>query len=140
MTDISIAEVSAFECALKELPQCPIETHHVIHGGMYHRTIMIPRDVALTGVLVKIPTTLVFSGESLVYTGDGVIHLKGYQVIPASAGRKQAFHALSDSWLTMSFPTDAQTVEEAEREFTDEFDQLMSHGMNNFVVITGESK
>jgi hypothetical protein len=68
------------------------------------------------------------------------VHVQGYAVLPASAGRKQAFVAQADTRLTMVFPTSAKTVEQAEREFTDEIYLLGSrHGAAaNHVVITGE--
>jgi hypothetical protein len=39
--------------------------------------------------------------------------------------------------ITMMFPTKARTIEEAEREFTDDADRLLSRRQNaNTVVIT----
>ena len=34
--------------------QVPIETRHVLHAGMYARTICIPAGVLITGALVKV--------------------------------------------------------------------------------------
>jgi hypothetical protein len=73
-----------------------------------------------------------------VTVGDQTRELAGYHVIAASKGRKQAFFALEDTHLTMLFPTRASSIEEAEREFTDEFDRLMSRRNDNRAVITGE--
>ncbi len=56
----------------------------------------------------------------------------------ASAGRKQAYIAHKDTFLTMSFKTNAKTVEEAEAEFTDDHERLMSRNGVNKIVITGE--
>ena len=136
----AIDQVRTAEREMLALPQVEIHTSHLIHGGMYARTILMPKGVAMTGVLVKRPTTLVLIGDVLVYTGDGVLHLQGQQVIPASAWRKQAFMANEDTWLTMIFPTSATTVEQAEREFTDEVGLLMSRDRPdlNHITITGE--
>ena len=65
-------------------------------------------------------------GDALVHVESGPLELHGYNVVPASAGRKQAFVALTDTHLTMIFATDARDVDAAEREFTDEFDKLMT--------------
>ena len=46
--------------------------------------------------------------------------------------------SLADTHLTMLFPTRAQTIEEAEREFTDEADSLFSRSGVNHSVVTGE--
>lgn len=121
-------------------PQIPIITDHVLHGGMYARTVMVPAGVMIIGVLVKVPTVLIVQGDVRVYIGDDVVELTGYNVLPASAGRKQAFLADTDTWLTMILPTPAKDIEQAERDFTDEFDDLASHRDVdlNYVRITEE--
>jgi hypothetical protein len=125
---------------VRSMPEVPIRTHHVIHGGQYHRTIKMPRGTVLISARIKIPTTVVLSG-TLVITSDGETSatFDGYHVLPASANRKQAYYAVQDSWITMSFPTKATTVEEAEEEFTDDADQLLSRTSEaDVVIITGE--
>lgn len=129
MTDASLA-----------LPQVEIQTQHVLHAGMYARTIRIPAGVLLTGVVIKVPTVLVFDGHCTVYVGDCTVELDGYHVLPAEAGRKQVFWTHRDTMLTMLFPTQAQTVAEAESQFTDEADMLLSRKQDaaQFELITGE--
>lgn len=139
MSEAAIGKVRAFEdLSLEQLPQVEIGTDHVIHGGMYARTILIPKDVVLTGALIKLATLLIVSGDAAVYVGGEAIELRGYNVLPASAGRKQLFIARTDVHLTMVFPTDARTVGEAERLFTDEYEKLFSATAPNRTVITGE--
>lgn len=122
-----------------QAPQLPIATHHVIHGGLYARTIRIPAGTLLTGAEIKRATLLIFNGHASIAVDDGTIELVGYHVLPASAGRKQAFLAHADTDLTMIFPTAAMTVEACEAEFTDEAHLLMSrHSDRNTVTITGE--
>lgn len=93
---------------------------------MYARTIRIPAGVVLTGALVKIPTLLVVHGEADVLTGDGWASISGFGVLAGAALRKQIFVTRSAVEMTMVFPTQAATVDEAEREFTDEWESLMS--------------
>lgn len=119
--------------------QIPFTTKHLIHAGMYARTIMIPADSLITGVLIKCATIVVVSGDVTVATGDGSIRLTGYNVVPASAHRAQVFRAHSDTYLTAIFPTQAKTIEEAESELTDETDKLASRNNENVIVITGET-
>jgi hypothetical protein len=136
----AVANVRDFERHLLALPQTPIETHHVLHGGMYARTILIPAGTALTGALIRVPTVLVIDGDTLVTLGNEPVRLAGYHVLPAAAGRKTAFATIADTRVTMIFPTTARTVEEAEAEFTEEADGLCSRRdpTSNHVVITGE--
>ncbi|CAB5162173.1 hypothetical protein UFOVP151_8 [uncultured Caudovirales phage] len=140
MGESAVETVRKFESLMAERPQEEIGTEHVIHGGMYARTVMIPAGVSITGASIKLATMLIIHGHASVYTENGAIELEGYQVLPASAGRKQAFYAYADTWLTMIFPTSAQTVEQAEDEFTDEAQMLFTRrGIGKqSIVITGE--
>lgn len=141
MTPEAIDKVRQLEARTAELEQVEIPTDHVLHGGMYARTIKIPAGVLLTGVHIKLATMLVISGHVTVFVGDGSIEITGYQVLPASAGRKQAFLAHADTFVTMLFPSEAASIEAAEHEFTDEADRLLSRRQAcESITITGEPK
>lgn len=138
MSSAAIDRVRQLESKSLTLPQVDIATDHVLHAGMYARTICIPAGVVLTGAEIKIATVLIAHGHFRVTVGDHTAELAGYHVLPASAGRKQAFMALSDTHLTMLFTTSATSVEEAEEQFTNEAERLFSrHGLNT-ITITGE--
>lgn len=111
-------DIEAVLLALNPDDTLPFE--HRRHAGMYARTIKVPKGIMITGVLIKIPTIVVVHGDCYVTLGDKVRRLTGYHVLSASAGRKQMFRAIEDTHITMLFPTSAQTVAEAEEEFTDE--------------------
>jgi len=133
------ALVDALEARCLEQPQPRILTHHVLHGGIYTRTMCLPAGHVLTSTLVKIPTTLTVCGDAAVVVGDGeVFRVQGYQVLAACRGRQVAYRAYADTWMSMAFVTKAHTVEEAEAEFTDEPERLMSRFGENIVVNTGE--
>jgi len=120
-------------------PQPIIFTHHVLHGGVYARTMMIHAGQQITSTLIKVPTVLTICGDCEVLAGDGnTYHVQGFQVLAASAGRKQAYIAHEDTFVTMAFATDAKTIEEAEEQFTDEADRLLSRVGENTIIITGE--
>jgi len=138
MSKDSVARVEALEDIMLGLPQIELTTEHVIHGGMYARTIVIPAGVAITGVFIEVPTLIIVQGDTSVMVNDADMRLTGYNIIPASKGRKQAFVAHTDTVLTMIFATKAKTVEEAENEFTKEADRLLSRTRGNHVTITGE--
>lgn len=141
MTPAAIDKVRQLEGVASQRPQVTIMTEHAIHGGMYARTIRLPAGVMITGALVKLATLLIVQGDAMAYIGDDEpLRLHGYTVLPASAGRKQAFVAIGDTNMTMVFPTAARTVDEAERKFTDEIDILMSRRdpASNATTITGD--
>ena len=126
MSAAAIDRVRQLETLASALPQVSIGTDHVLHAGLYARTVRVPAGVMITGVLIKIPTLLIVNGDAIVHVEGGPLELHGYNVLPASAGRKQAFVALTDTQLTMIFATAACDVDAAEREFTDELDKLMT--------------
>lgn len=126
MTDAAVDLVRMAEEKALELPQFDLPVKHSLHAGMYARTVTIPAGVAITGAHIKIPTILIVDGHCDVFTGAETVVLEGRHVIQASANRKQAFLAHTDTHLTMLFPTSATTVEQAENEFTDEADMLQS--------------
>lgn len=120
--------------------QIPIATEHILHGGMYARTIRMKPGTVLTGSLIKLATMVIINGSTAVFVGDGWAELDGYNVLPASAGRKQLFVTRGTVEVTMIFPTQAQTIEEAEDEVFAEADLLISRrdGGNDTITITGE--
>lgn len=125
---------------LRSLPQLDVQIQHVLHGGMYARTCMLPAGAILSGVLLSVPTVLIVQGDAIMEV-DGQAHaIRGYNVFAASAGRKQAMIAVSDVWMTALRPTSATTVEQAESEATNEPELLTSRqlGVVDNVLITGE--
>ena len=126
MTEEAIDLVRDLEAITLQLPQVDVKTTHVLHGGMYARTVLIPAGVMITGVLIKVETILIVAGDAVVYIGEKSLALSNHSVLRGAAGRKQVFVAQTDTHLTMIFPTKASTVEEAENEFTDEPELLIT--------------
>jgi hypothetical protein len=130
--------IDQVEAEMRKMPQIELKTEHILHAGMYARTVRLAARVAIVSVLIKVPTMLTVNGKCRVFTGAWR-DFDGYNVLPASAGRKMIYITASPTEITMVFPSKAKTVEEAEREFTDDSDQLLSHQMNHDVVtITAE--
>jgi hypothetical protein len=131
--------IAVLEAPLIGYEPVEVPTDHLIHAGMYARTILMPAEMVLTGTLMKRATVVIVLGSAAVLAGEHWLELEGYNVIPASAGRKQVFVSRTPVIITMLFPTQARTVEEAEREFTDEAERLLSRRQNaNTVRITEE--
>jgi hypothetical protein len=126
--------------ALRQVSDVRITTDHILHGGMYTRTIRLEAGVVMMGSLIKRPTILIVNGATLVMTGDQGEELEGYNVIPGSAGRKQLFLTRGPVKITMIFATEAKSLAEAEDEVFDEADELMSRkdGSGDTLTITGE--
>lgn len=126
MSNYDIAKAYELEKYVGGQPQVNIKTKHSLYAGVYTRTVYIQKGIVAVGALIKIPTTIIVSGKGAVFIGNETVEVSGYHVFSASANRKQAFLALEDSFVTMLFKTEAKTVEEAENEFTDEADRLMT--------------
>lgn len=111
---------------LENFPSVEIETEHHLHAGVYSRTIYVPKDTVVVGLAIKIPTQLIACGHFVLTDGGVSQEFKGYHVFDGIAGRRAAVRAIENSAFTMLFHTDAKTVEEAENEFTDEPERLLT--------------
>ena len=141
MSDKDIDKANYMQDIVLAETQVMVDTQHSLHAGVYTRTVMIPKGIIIVGALVKRSTNLIISGHISVTLGDDEERVyKGYAILHAGPNRKQAFIAHEDTHLTMSFATDAETIEDAEDEFTDEAHLLMSRHVDgiNHITITGE--
>lgn len=125
------------DARMLEKAQAAITIDHLIHGGMYARTAHVPANTLVSGVVMARATVLVLQGDVTVFTGAESVRLSGFHVLPGSAGRKQLFLAHSETHMTMLLPSNAQSVDEAEHEFTSEPELLM--WTPGRVTITGET-
>lgn len=126
MSANALEKVRALQDALADCDQVDAPIEHLIHAGMYARTVRLGPGVALAGALLKVATTVIVSGDCTVFTGDEAIELTGYNVLAGCAGRKQAFLTHGEVCITAIFATSAETVCEAEAEATDEHETLQS--------------
>lgn len=118
-----------FESLIKELEKCPqpkVRTEHHLHAGVYSRTIYIPAGCVAVGLTIKLATQLICAGHFRLTDGSSTQEFKGYHVLDGLPGRRAAAYAIKDSAFTMLFATEAKTVEEAENEFTDEPERLLT--------------
>jgi len=133
----NVAKIKLAEEIIRGRSQIEFCTEHVFHAGMYARTVRIAAHVVFTSVLIKLPTLLISQGSYEVLSGDHWVRYDGYNVLCGSAGRKQIYRTLTEIELTMIFPSEASSVEDAEREFTDESEILLSHKLENDIVVSG---
>lgn len=120
------AQLDALVKAFETLSPVDLRTEHHIHAGVYSRTLYMPAGTAIVGLTIEIPTQLIVCGHVRFSDGAHVEEIRGYHVFDGAAGRRGAFYALKDSALTMLFATEAKTVAEAENEFTNEPERLLT--------------
>lgn len=138
VTPESLQLLNQVEAKMRTMPQIELKTEHILHAGMYARTVRLDARVAIVSVLIKVPTMLTINGKCRVFAGEIWRDFEGYQVMPANAGRKMIYVTFEPTEITMVFPTRAETVDEAEREFTDEGNMLLSRQSgDDIVTITG---
>jgi len=121
-----LERVQQLEAQMLQMPQLELETRHLIHGGMYARTIFLPAGTAAVGALLNLDNICIIAGDMSVTTDDGPVRLTGYHVLSASAGFKRIGYAHTDTYLTTLYPTTLTTVAEIEDEMTDEADRLQT--------------
>lgn len=120
---------------LKEHPKSfdpPIDSY--IHGEIYTRTMFLPKGVMIIGALIKIPTTVIVSGNCVVSDGINVVNLEGYSTLMGAPNRRSIFYAIEDTYVTMLCKVKATTIKEAEKEFTDEWELLTTNKENKCQV------
>lgn len=93
---------------------------------MYARTIRMPAGTAAVGTLIRVPTLLIVSGTCALTREIASTNFRAITSWRARSTGKQMAWALEDTEITMIFATQAKTVDEAEREFTVEFEQLQN--------------
>ena len=123
----SVEDVRRLERHISDFPQVDLHTKHLIHGGMYARTILIPAGTILTGALTRADNISVMVGDITVTTEAGVKRLIGFHVLPAEAGVKRAGVAHKDTWWTTLIPTEETDLSLIEKHFTDEAEGLQTN-------------
>lgn len=119
-------KVAALEQQLLQMPQARLATTHVVHGGMYARTIYIPAGTILTGALLAHDNICVVMGDIIVTTDQGLRHIVGHNILPARKGFKRAGIAISGTWWTTILATELQDIQEIEDWMTAEAPMLQT--------------
>ena len=126
---------------IRACPQVEVVTEHLLHGGMYARTVRREAGIIAVGSTILRATILIVNGSCSLVGGNGDrIDLTGYNVLPGLPGRKSCSLTHGPVEMTMIFPTAARTIEEAENEIFAEADDLISRkdGSKDRITITGE--
>ena len=133
-------QISQASDVIRRFPQVEVVTEHLLHGGMYARTIRREPGIVAVGSIILRATVLIVNGSCSMMVEDRRIDLTGYNVLPGLPGRKSFSLTHGPVEMTMIFPTAATTVEEAENEIFGEADQLMSRkdGSKDQIKITGQ--
>lgn len=135
------AEIDALTEQWRALPQVEIPVHHVLHGGMYARTVTVPAGVAIIGVHVVVPTILVMDGKGTLVAGGEAREIDGHVVLAGSAYRKSIYIAREETVVTMMAATEAASIAEAQAQFTDEAHVLPPiDGDGCTALVTGERR
>jgi len=90
---------------------------------MYVRTSFVPKGTAGVAASIDVPTVLIVQGDITFLGGRRVT---GFQILKGEEGRRTIAVANEDTNMTLVFPTDAETVDEAERQMTHEYENLFT--------------
>lgn len=112
--------------------EVPLPLHQQLHDGIYTRTVWQPKGTILVAARVRVATTIILDGDQCVAgASETPIRFKGRQILAAAPGRKVVVLAYEDSVCTTCFRTNATSVSEAEREYTDEWAKLQNVRLNS---------
>lgn len=122
----TLDSLTHLQAAMANLPEVPLPTEHLLHGGMYARTVRREFDSVTIGSLITKATILIVHGSCSMLIGDRRVDLDGYNVLAGLPGRKSFSITRGPVEMTMIFPTNAHTVAEAENEIFAEAELLVS--------------
>ena len=113
---LRVEPVERLRVAVGKLPQIDAQTQHTIAGGMYARTIIIPKGSVIVGLEHLKDHINVMAGDITVTTAGGVKRLTGYLVMDCKAGHARSGFAHSDTYWTTMVRTDETELEAIENE------------------------
>ncbi len=136
----TLARLRVLHTRTLQFPQISLATAHLLHGGMYARTIRLDPETLMNGSLILRATIIIIHGDCTIVAGDSLVDISGYNVLPGEAGRKQSFLTRGPVEITMIYATQAATVDDAENEVFGDADELMSRkdGSRDQIMITGK--
>lgn len=111
---------------IEEVSPCEFPTKDMLHAGCYVRTCFCPAGSILASAVIKVPTVVIVHGVCDATAGDKAIHIDGFAVLKAAAGRSTVWRAETDTTITMVYASKAPTCSAAEEEFTDEYEKLLT--------------
>lgn len=109
-----------------KLPQVNLGTTHVLSGGCYARSILVPAGCVLTGATHKKDHINVVQGDITVSTDGGMRRLTGQHTFATRAGMKRAGYAHSETIWTTIVHTDKTVVDEIEADIVLEPERLQT--------------
>lgn len=119
-------DVIALQEKMLELPQTLVTVDHFIHAGMYSRTAFIPAGVLGVGVEWCQDNIVILVGDITLTTDEGVVRMRGHNILKANSGIKRVLLAHQDTYFTAIFTTKATDVFDAETELSRECDFMQT--------------
>lgn len=136
ITKSNLEKVEHLESYLKTLPQVDLQTTHLLSGGMYARTIIIPAGTAMSGATHKFDHLDVMQGDVSFTLGDGTVkRLTGHHVLATKAGAKRVGYIHADTIWTTICATDLTDIKAIEDELVVESADLQTRQLE----LTGSS-
>ena len=103
--------------AVGKLEQIDAQTQHTIAGGMYARTMMVPKGSVFIGLEHLKDHINVLSGDITVTTCEGVKRFTGAHIVfDCKAGHARSGYAHEDTYWTTFVRTDETDLEAIENE------------------------
>jgi len=107
---------------------------------MYVRTIYTPPKQFIAGVKLRVPTVTITIGSMTIYREGDNLELKGYNILPGSAGRMVACMTHTAAIVTMILPTKLDSVIDIQNQSVEEpelLPQILDPEWHS-ILVTGE--
>lgn len=126
------AQIKAFTEFLLTLPEKrEFEVTHTLIGGVYTRTLFIPKDSVLVGKIhLKECVNIVAKGDISILTETGCGRIKAGHVAVSKPGIQKLGYAHEDTVFINVFRTDETDINKIEAEIaTDDYTALAAEGL-----------
>lgn len=112
------------------------EVEHCFKGGMYARTIYIPKGMIITGRLHYVDhINFLMEGKLQVTIGKETQIISAPAIIPADGGFKKAAVALENSMWVSVHTTETTDVDAAEEELMEPVPEYISKAMDSAIKL-----
>jgi hypothetical protein len=127
-----LAYVNALEKEMTKLPQVDVPIWHQFAPGVYARTMLIRKGVALVGAIHKTEHLCIVSGDHEFTTDDGVQRITHpHQIILSKPGAKRAGFSHEDTYFTTVHATNETDLDKLAEELCETSNQELLGGSLN---------
>ncbi len=129
-------QIVELQKAMSRLPQVQLQTKHYFADGMYCRELYRPKGTTIVGKVHKREHFyIVLKGEVTIVSEEKRERVKAPRIFVSQPGTKRAVYAHKNSICITVHNTDAQDLEEIEKELIEEDSTALFDARNHLKAL-----